>query len=55
VGTASPLAGFVVAYYCRNYYKAVRVGGGALVVYYCRTLYKAVRTGGGGPVEEPGA
>jgi hypothetical protein len=34
-----------VFYYCRTYYKAVRVGGGGVCVYYCRTYYKAVRVG----------
>ena len=36
----------VCAYYCRTYYKAVRVGEGWLVcVYHCSTYYKAVRGG----------
>jgi hypothetical protein len=35
----------VCVYYCRTYYKAVRVFS-SVCVYYCRTYYKAVRGGG---------
>ena len=37
---------YCVFYYCRTYYKAVRVWGGLCVFYYCRTYYNAVRMGG---------